>query len=121
MRLQQDFNEGNLIRRYGPGAVTINERTVTRSVIVTPVSIVDWAVDDFDALRAEHLQAIAGMEPELVLLGTGASQRFPSPAIMTALYDRGIGVEVMTTDAACRTYNIVMAEGRAVAAALLMI
>ena len=63
---------------------------------------------------------IAQLEPEIALLGTGDRQRFPHPRLIQALMARGIGVEVMDTSAACRTYNIVMLEGRRVAAALLL-
>ena len=82
-------------------------------------------VDDWDAtnpcdLSDRQLNPIFELEPDVVLLGTGAQQRFPDAGIMSALGRGGIALEVMRTDAACRTYNILMSEGRNVAAALLM-
>jgi uncharacterized protein len=67
-----------------------------------------------------HFEAITDLEPEIVLLGTGSRQRFPRPSLLRSLLARGVGVEIMNTAAACRTYNIIMLEGRRVAAALLL-
>src|SRR5439155_16864051 len=74
----------------------------------------------FDELAPEHLAALAALDREIILLGTGARQRFPSPEIMRSLLRSGVGVEVMDVQAACRTYNILLAEDRRVAAALLI-
>jgi uncharacterized protein len=71
-------------------------------------------------LAEAHFEVIAGLEPEIVLLGTGGRQRFPRPSLLRSLLARGVGVEIMDTAAACRTYNIIMLEGRRVAAALLL-
>jgi uncharacterized protein len=110
------------ILSYAQGQVAVNEQVLTRSLVVMPEALLsDWPPQDFEALAAEHFVMIAALRPEIVLLGTGAGLRFPSPALLVPLYDAGIGVEVMDTGAACRTYDILMAEGRAVAAALLMI
>jgi len=72
-------------------------------------------------LATTHFAQLATLHPEIVLIGTGGALRFPAPVLLRPLYDAGIGVEVMDTGAASRTYNVLMAEGRAVAAALLMI
>jgi len=110
------------IAGYGLGFVTVNEEHLRSSVIVMPENLVrDWPPRSFEELRAEHFELVAERGPEIVLLGTGAAQRFPSSDLLAPLVRRRIGVEVMDTGAACRTYNIIMAEGRAVAAALLMI
>ena len=110
------------ILSYAQGQVAVNEQILTRSLVVMPEQLLsDWPPQGFDALAAEHFALIEVLRPEIVLLGTGASLRFPAPALLVPLYDAGIGVEVMDTGAACRTYDILMAEGRAVAAALLMI
>jgi uncharacterized protein len=79
----------------------------------------DWNVENFAALSAAHFEALAAEAPEIVLLGTGSKQRFPHPRITGALMHARIGLEVMDTLAACRTYNILMSEGRRVLAALL--
>ena len=112
----------NFIRAYGRGTLTINEETVSRSVIVTPERIIhDWPPQTFEQLEHAHFEGLAALEPAVVLLGTGERLRFPTPAHSAFLLERGIGLEVMDTAAACRTYNILAAEGRKVAAALLMI
>lgn len=110
------------IRSYDKGQITINMETVTRSVIVTPEQLIrDWPPQEFEQLQVHHVDALVALQPEIVLLGTGAQLRFPEPRFMTPLRTNGIGIEIMDTAAACRTYNVLMAEGRHVAAALLMI
>lgn len=122
MRLSLDSDPtANTIRGYDEGQITINDQAIHRSVIVTPEHIVDWPPQKFEELEELHLELIMELRPEIVLLGTGARQRFPKPRMTRSLIRYGVGVEVMKTAAACRTYNIVMAEGRRVAAALLMI
>jgi uncharacterized protein len=81
--------------------------------------VTSWAVDDFAKLGAEHFEVIAGLNPELVIFGSGSRIRFPRPALLQALMSRRIGLETMDTAAACRTYNVLLAEGRSVVAALL--
>lgn len=123
MKISLDYGTATYrILSYAKGQVAVNEQLLTRSLVVMPeVLVSDWPPQDFAAFAPEHFAMIAGLHPEIVLLGTGADLRFPSPALLAPLYDAGIGVEVMDTGAACRTYDILMAEGRAVAAALLMI
>ena len=124
MRLSLDANDNiYLIQGYGDGYVTFsNGQTCRQSLIVTAGQLVDnWPPQQFDQLAAEHFQAIRELDPELVIFGTGAKQQFPHPRLTRPLIEAGIGVEVMDTAAACRTYNIVVAEDRRVAAGLLMI
>jgi uncharacterized protein len=112
----------NLIRAYAPGRITINEEVYTTSLIVTPYQVVSaWPPASFTDLLAEHFEMIASLQPEVVILGTGAELRFPAPVLTRSLVEAGIGIEVMDTGAACRTYNFLMSDGRRVAAALLMI
>ena len=109
------------ITSYGLDWVRVNQQEFRRSVIVTPERLVsDWSPQTFGDLVESHFAVIAGLEPEIVLLGTGVHQRFPRPSLLRPLLERSVGVEVMDTAAACRTYNIVMLEGRRVAAALLL-
>jgi uncharacterized protein len=111
----------NTFTGYGDGWVKINEARVAKSVVVLPGRIVaDWAATNFESLTADHLAALAGLGCEIVLLGTGTQLRFPRPEILRPLIEAGVGVEVMDVQAACRTYNILMAEERKVAAALLL-
>ena len=120
MRIGLDHSNGNVIRGYRDGAVVINQATVEHSVILTPDQLLDWPPTRFEQLTVAHLAAVAELQPELVLLGTGSQQRFPAAALLAPLIGQRIGVESMTTAAACRTYNIIMAEGRRVAAALIV-
>lgn len=109
------------IRGYEPGQVTINDRVIITSAIVTPDKLyADWPPARFEQLKLEHMEAVIELSPEIVLLGTGQRQHFPARNIMLSLLERGIGLEVMDTGSACRTYNILMSEGRRVAAALII-
>lgn len=115
-------SETYVIRAYGPGRVVVNRRELTGSLILTPDTIVtDWPPRRFEELSARHFEQVAELGCDIVLFGSGGRQRFPDTALLAALLERGTGVEVMDTAAACRTYNILAAEGRSVAAALLMI
>jgi uncharacterized protein len=110
----------NTFTGYGEGFVMVNGERIERSVVVLPDRLIqDWPAEAFDELAPEHFAALAGLGREIVLLGTGTRQRFPRPEILLPLIRAGIGVEVMDLQAACRTYNILMAEERKVAAALL--
>lgn len=122
MKLSQDLSAtAPRIRSYEPGRITINDETYHTSVIVTPERVLtDWPPADLTELDSEHLQALLELEPELVLLGTGPEQRFPSQQLLREVIRQGIGVEVMNTGAACRTYGILVAEERRVVAALLL-
>jgi len=112
----------NLIRAYAPGRITVNEEVYTRSLVVTPRQIIaEWPPESFADLLEEHFQAIVALKPEVVILGTGAQLVFPAPSLTRVLIEAKIGLEVMDTGAACRTYNILMSDDRRVAAALLMI
>jgi uncharacterized protein len=121
MKLQADRIEGqNAIARHGPGGVIVNGAEYRESVIVPWTGVVrPWQVERFDALTGAHFAALAAFEPELVIFGSGPSIRFVRPALLKALIERRIGVETMDTAAACRTYNVLLAEGRSVLAALL--
>lgn len=82
--------------------------------------IISWPVENFEQLNENHFSMIAHLHPELVIFGSGPQHRFPRPAWLRPLLQLGIGVDTMDTQAACRTYNILMAEGRKVLAALLL-
>jgi len=82
--------------------------------------LLDWPAASVQLLNADHIAALVALAPEIVLLGTGATFAFPEPALLAPLYKAGVGVEVMDTPAACRTFNILLAEGRNVIAALIV-
>jgi uncharacterized protein len=111
----------SLIRSYGSGQVRIGEVTHATSVIVTASTVLaPWRPQNVDDLREADLEPLLALAPEVVLLGTGPRQQFPSPALLQLLHSLRIGVEIMDTAAACRTYNVLATEGRSVAAALML-
>jgi uncharacterized protein len=117
------FNPGEtrLFTAHGPGHVMINGERYDHSVVVLAEAVrEDWNVASFDELEEQHFSYFLALEPDVLLLGTGARQRFPHPRLYSALTDAGIGVECMDTPAACRTYNILVAEDRRVVAAILV-
>ena len=121
MKLHADRIAGeNAIARYGVEGVAVNGVEHRHSVVVPwQGAVVRWPVDAFAALTAEHFATLAALGPELVIFGSGARLRFPPAATLRSLIERRIGVETMDTAAACRTYNVLLAEGRSVVAALL--
>lgn len=123
MKLHLETGGGqHLIRGYAPGYVTVNDVVHRQSLIVLADRIIaDWPPQAWSELRAEHINQIVALRPEIVLIGTGESRRQPPPAVLAPLLAGGLGWEVMDTGAACRTYNILLGEGRRVAAGLLMI
>jgi uncharacterized protein len=122
MKLHLTQSAGNyLITGYGTGWVEINETRYQESLIVLPSKLVtDWQVANFGSLAEAHFERLAQLAPEVVLLGTGDTHRFIHPRLSHTLTEAGIGLECMHTAAACRTYNILMSEGRHVAAALII-
>ena len=110
----------NLFTGYGEGYVMVNRERHEHNLVVQPDRLVtDWRPAGFDDLDAADFARLAELAPEIVLLGTGARLRFPRPELTRALIEARIGLEVMDLQAACRTYNILAAEERRVAAALL--
>jgi len=117
-----DSPDSYRIRAYAKGCITVNDERLAHSFIIMPDRLQrDWPPQQFSELRREHFEILAGLNPDIVLLGTGETLCFPGPELTVALMERGIGLEVMTTDAACRTYDILLREERRVAAALLML
>lgn len=95
----------------------VNDRTLTASFILTPHELLeDWNSGDASSISPETLAPLLALAPELVLLGTGDSQRFPPQATLAACLTRGIGVEIMSNAAAARTFNVLAGEGRRVVA-----
>lgn len=111
----------NMFTGYGAGHVLVNHARYERSLIVLPDRIIEnWDPSVLEDVTAEHFDFVLSLQPEMVLFGTGATLRFPHPRLTRSLIEARIGVEVMDTAAACRTYNILTAEGRRVAAVLLI-
>ncbi len=122
MKFERDSAEGrNTFSGYGDGYVLVGAKRYTASLVVSGDRVIEeWPAASIDALTADHLAAIVELSPEIVLLGTGAAFTFPEPSLLAPLYKANIGVEVMDTPAACRTYNILLGEGRNVVAALIL-
>ena len=109
------------VTAYDESSVEINAITFKHSLLVLPeLQPIAWPVANFAALTEEHFQLIAAHLPDVVILGTGMKQRFAHPKLTACLINLGIGVECMDSQAACRTYNILMTEGRKVALAVII-
>ena len=125
MQLNLDpTTQGNLIHGFrvtdGGLEIRIGSAIHNQSIIITAEQVVPWHVIHFDDLRTEHFVDLARIDTEVLLLGTGHHMQFPAPILTRPLVDRQIGVEIMDTAAACRTYNILRGDGRSVAAALIL-
>lgn len=120
MKFHQARQSGNMFTGYGTDYVSVNGERVQRNVVVLAEEVRDWEVSGFDALDETAFVRLAQLPIEILLLGTGARLRFPHPRLTQPLARAGIGLEVMATDAACRTYNILRGEDRKVAAALIV-
>jgi len=110
----------NLVTGYGEDFVEVNRGRRSASLIMLPEDLAEWPVASFDELTRERIAMLIDYRPALVILGTGRRHRFPHPRLLVDLIEAGIGLEHMDTGAACRTYNILAAEGRQVAAALIV-
>ncbi|MCF7221155.1 Mth938-like domain-containing protein [Marilutibacter chinensis] len=109
------------LRGADGGSALVNERRLESSFVLAPDRLIeDWAVADIGALGAGELAPVLALKPEVVLLGTGETQVFPSAAAMAACLSQGIGVEVMSNAAAARTFNVLAGEGRRVVAAFVL-
>lgn len=115
-----ETDQALVIRGYGAGEVAVGNRTYSCSLLVTPAGVrPDWGPDTAADIAAHHLAEVLDHRPELLILGTGTAQVFPARRLFADLMEAGVGYEVMDTAAACRTYNILLAEGRRVVAALI--
>jgi uncharacterized protein len=121
MKFHLQTPAANVIAALGEDWIRIGETEYRQNLVVTPDAVVTgWASAGFAALTAEDFASLLEYAPEIVLLGTGAHQRFPHPRLIDALTQARIGVDAMDTRAACRTFNILIAEDRRVVAALVI-
>lgn len=122
MRLTLDTPAGiNLVTHLGPDGIRVGERTLTRSFVVSAAELhAEWTVSDPAQVSLEGLAPALALAPEILVLGTGDRIAFPTSEVFAALAERGIGLEVMDTAAACRTYNVLVGEERPVVAALIL-
>lgn len=121
MKLQPDKSNVQSISAYGDGWIAVDAEKFSTSLIIGSRGERQvWPCSRFEDLTDEHFAILAGMAPELVVLGSGSRLRFPRPEWLRPLVERGIGLEAMDLGAACRTYNILAGEGRHVVVALLL-
>ena len=121
MQFTLERSSAHLISGYASGEVRVNGRSFDRSIIVTPERLVEnWRATVAAQLTSDDLEPILALEPELIVLGTGPRLVFPDQALIARILERGIGIEVMGNGAACRTYNILVHEGRSVALGLML-
>jgi uncharacterized protein len=121
MKFHLQAPASNIVTGCGPGWVRVGTDEYRDNLVLTPDHVTPgFAPDGFAALQPADFAALLAHSPEIVLLGTGSSQRFLRPAVTAPLHDANVGLEVMDTRAACRTYNILVAEGRPVVAALIV-
>lgn len=122
MKFAQDSqDEGYVITAYGEDSISVNGKVFEKSLILANTEFSeDWGVAGIDQLMDEHISQILSFKPELVIIGTGSKLVFPPVEVYAAIIKQGIGVDFMDTHAACRTYNILMSEGRGVVAGLIL-
>ena len=122
LKLQSDPHSGtNTITGYGDGYVEINQTPYKHSVLLSSDgAILKWSAKSFGDLDASHFSQMVDLKPELILIGTGSRQQFPKPVLLKSLISAKIGFEIMDSQAACRTYNILVGEGRKVLLALIV-
>lgn len=109
------------IRSFKPGAIQINEKVLTQSVIVAPDKLIEnWMPQTVSELTSEALSQVTALKPDILLIGTGSKLVFLNIELYGELINQGIGVEIMDTSAACRTFNALSSENRNVVAALII-
>jgi uncharacterized protein len=122
MKFAQDCqDEGYVITAYDNNSVSINGKPFSQSLIVTNTKLHEnWEPETIELLQTSHVEQILAFNPELIIIGTGNNLVFPPIEVYSGIIERGIGVDFMNTGAACRTYNILMSEGRDVVAGLIL-
>jgi uncharacterized protein len=122
LKLQSDPHSGaNTITGYGDGYIEINKIPYSHAVLLSSDGeILEWDVKSFEELSSSDFAQMASLKPELIIIGTGKRQRFPRPELLKNLIEAKLGFEIMDSQAACRTYNILVGEGRQVLLALIV-
>lgn len=122
MQLNLEHPDHEFLLRAADGeSVRVNERRLTASFVLSPDRLVEgWPVGDVKAMAPQDLDAVLALEPEVILLGSGAAQVFPPAAVLAHCLRRGVGMETMTNAAAARTFNVLAGEGRRVVVAFVL-
>lgn len=118
---QDNQDKGYVITAYDDASVTVNGKAFSKSLIITSSQLDEhWDIAGIELLSADHIDRVLSYQPELIIIGTGNKLIFPAVEVYSAIIKLGIGVDFMDTRAACRTYNILMSEGRDVVAGLIL-
>lgn len=122
MQLTLERPDHEFVLRGADGSVAlVNDRRLTGSFVIAPDRLIEaWPASDVCALAASDLAPLLALDPEVILIGSGATQAFPPAATLAACLSRGVGIEVMTNAAAARTFNVLAGEGRRVVAGFLL-
>lgn len=121
IHLQDSEETRHLIRSHTSDTIVVGETSYSNSLAISAAKLIpDWTMATGDALASSDIELLVELNPELVLIGTGANQYFPGPEVLEPLITQRIGYEIMTTAAACRTYNVLTGEGRVVVAGLVL-
>ena len=121
MKFTADSAQGNVIRSYQPGELRVGDHTIRDHIIISQDRIIHgWSPAPLSQLSVADFAPALELSPDIILLGTGRTQQFPSISVLTELMQGGTAIEVMETSAACRTFNVLIGERRSVVAALLI-
>jgi len=122
MKFSEDkIDQGYYVSGYDEGVILVNGNARTTSFVISHQELIEhWEPAHIDELRTRHLEPLLQLQPELVLIGTGETLSFPSVEHYACLIQQNIGVEIMDSAAACRTYNILLGEGRNVVAGIIL-
>lgn len=122
MELTLDNNRATwMITSVKPGEIRVNDETITSNVLISPQQLIaNWSAQSFANITLNHLEPIAALEPDIVILGSGHEPHLLPGKLMSFFLEQGIGIECMNTPAACRTFNVLMSEGRNAVAALII-
>jgi len=119
MEIARETPQANVVRAWEPGRMRVGETWFEGHLIVSADRVItDWQIASPAEVAVAHLEAAIGLDPEIILLGTGPDVLLPDVGLMRALAAESIGLEIMTTPAACRTFNVLVSEHRRVVAAL---
>lgn len=122
MTLTEEKSERPIISSYVPGKISIGENSYETSLLITPAGeVLNWPILHLEELQEAHYREIVAYQPEIVIIGTGEIHQLPSLSIIHYFSNHDIGIEIMSTNAACRTYNVLALEGRNVLAGFIIL
>jgi uncharacterized protein len=120
MQFSEEQAEGNLIDSYQPGNLVINGVIYQKSLVIDRTGLESWPVELATEISSETLQLAFERQPDVIIIGTGEKQYFPPADIHLPMLQFGVGIEIMDSAAAARTFNVLVSEGRAVVAAIIV-